>query len=552
MPNQSHRPLVLLSLFLAFGLVYVLAYSSSEPFYYYDETRHVMTGVYFRDLLHDMPFAHLREYTINYYLQYPALGLLIWPPFFYFLDGLAMSIFGMSIIVPKVLVGLFAVIACVYLFRLVRLSHDVTRAAIAVLFFGLSPLVFELSHYVMLELPALALGLAATYHFVAFLDKERRRDLVLAALFSVLAALTRFDGAHLVLLFLILILARKRWDILWRRDVLLAAALALLIIVPFYALSASQVGWLHFQSVTGTMAPPNSGFLFFRRLFFYPSILPGQLGLIPLILALIGLIFALTKRRREFSWPYLAIVITTYITFTPIGELDYRHTIYWIPAFVFFAADGLALIAEWMRLPQFYLPLAACVLIGMMWLTLSKPLPWIRGYEEAARAVASSSSNSPYCLFVGRLNGNFIYQLRRQDPQRRLWVLRADKLLFSVLNVPDIQYKQLAANDEEILAIIFKYDPEFIVMEEPAPWATQSTAPEEQLRSKFETQVRAAINGHPERFNLEKSSAVHSNMPEFQGMMLKIFRNIYRNKSPQRRLDLDILTLRRSFQTMVP
>lgn len=551
MLNQSYRPLVLLS-FLALGLVYLLPYPSSEPFYYYDETRHVMTGVYFRDLLHDMPFAHLREYTINYYLQYPALGLLIWPPFFHFLDGLAMSIFGISLVVPKALVGLFAVIACVYLFRLVRLSHDVTRAAIAVVFFGLFPLVFELSHYVMLEVPAVALSLAATYHFVVFLDKERRRDLLLAALFSALAALTRYDAAHLVVLFLILILVRKRWDILWRRDVLFSAGLALVLVAPFYALSASQVGWLHFKSVTGTVLPSDSGLLSWSRLLFYPSILPGQIGFIPLIPALIGSISALMNKGRKLSWPYLAMVITTYITFTPIGELDYRHTIYWIPAFAFFAADGLALIAGWLRLPHLYLPLAACVLIAVMWLTISKPLPWVRGYDEAARAVASSSSNSPYCLFVGRLNGNFIYQLRRQDPQRKLWVLRADKLLFSVLIVPDIQYKQLATNDEEILAIIFKYDPEFIVMEEPGPWAIQSKAPEEQLRGKFENQVRAVINSHPERFNLEKSSAVHSNMPEFQGMMLKIFRNTYRNKSPERRLDLDILTLRRSFQTMVP
>jgi hypothetical protein len=70
--------LLLFALILAFGLAHLLVSHSTEPFFYNDETRHVMTGVYFRDLLHDMPLTHLREYTINYYLQYPALTCFNW------------------------------------------------------------------------------------------------------------------------------------------------------------------------------------------------------------------------------------------------------------------------------------------------------------------------------------------------------------------------------------------------------------------------------------------------------------------------------------------
>jgi len=90
--THRRRLLLLFSLLLALGLIYALAYQASEPFYNNDETRHVMTGLYFRDLLHDMPVSHLRDYTIHYYLQYPALGLLVWPPFFYFIEGLRVSL----------------------------------------------------------------------------------------------------------------------------------------------------------------------------------------------------------------------------------------------------------------------------------------------------------------------------------------------------------------------------------------------------------------------------------------------------------------------------
>ena len=34
----------------------------------------MIAGVYFRDLLHDMPFVHLREYTINYYHAVSGVG----------------------------------------------------------------------------------------------------------------------------------------------------------------------------------------------------------------------------------------------------------------------------------------------------------------------------------------------------------------------------------------------------------------------------------------------------------------------------------------------
>src|SRR5581483_4087444 len=123
-----------------------------------DETRHVMTGVFFRDFFTDRPFDHLRDYTVRYYLQYPALGLLVWPPFFYVLEGLCMLVLGTSTAVSKGLVAAFGVMASVYLFRLVRRTHDAFTAALAVLFLGFAPLVFAHARQVMLEVPTLALA----------------------------------------------------------------------------------------------------------------------------------------------------------------------------------------------------------------------------------------------------------------------------------------------------------------------------------------------------------------------------------------------------------
>src|SRR5205823_6089859 len=81
-------------------------------------------------------------YVTRYYLQYPALGFLVWPPFFYLVEGAFMLVAGTSYLAAQILIGLFLFLACVYLFRLVTMTHDRTHAAFTVLLFGLSPLVF--------------------------------------------------------------------------------------------------------------------------------------------------------------------------------------------------------------------------------------------------------------------------------------------------------------------------------------------------------------------------------------------------------------------------
>src|SRR5437773_8850256 len=96
-PGSERRDALLFA-----GLVAVLAvahlcvYRSSEPYFSNDETRHVMTGVFFRDALADHAWISPRSYAVRYYLQYPALGLLVWPPFFHSVEGVAMLAFGTS------------------------------------------------------------------------------------------------------------------------------------------------------------------------------------------------------------------------------------------------------------------------------------------------------------------------------------------------------------------------------------------------------------------------------------------------------------------------
>jgi hypothetical protein len=551
MAPRTQHALLALAVVLIVVAVQAAVYRSSEPFYNGDETRHVMTGVFFRDLYVDRPVTDLRDYTVRYYAQYPALGLLVWPPFFYAVEGALMLAFGTSFLTAKVLVGLFAALGCVYLFRLVLRTHDAATAALAALLLGLAPLVFDFSRQVMLEVPTLACALVALYHFLRYLEQPRRRDLALCALATACTALTRFDGVFLAPLFLILLVAKRRLDVLRRWEVLLAIALAVVVVAPFYGATAWAFGSAHLKAVREGTTADSTGFLAPVNFAFYPACVPAQVGWFALVPALVGLAAALTPAGRPRSWPYLALVLATYLTFVPMAEIESRHAIYWVPAFALFAADGLLLIGRSaVRVlsltdsVRWALPAGLAVLVigGTVWLDVRRPAPYVRGYEEAARYVVEHTEQSPTCLFDSFLNGNFIYQVRRHDPERRLWVLRGDKVFYSVLSDPHAGYEERARGEADILALIAHYDPELIVIETPQVY----------FRLPMPDAVRAVLQQHTERFRLETVIPLDSNYPSFRDVKLEVYRNLQRGEHPGGRLEIDVLGMRRTIEATLP
>jgi 4-amino-4-deoxy-L-arabinose transferase-like glycosyltransferase len=532
------RRLALVSLLVA---AHIALYRPTEPFYNNDETRNLMTGVFFHDALHDLP-AHPRDYAVAYYLQYPALGLLSWPPFFHAVLGLFMWPFGTSLLVGKVVIGLFAIVALLAFDSLVVRTHGAAQATSATLILGLSPLFFELSSYVMLEVPTLACALVAIRLFVRYLDLSRSRDLYLASACASLAALTRFDGFYLVPIFLILAWAWDRMDLLLRREMIPATLLALALVVPFYALCISQVGNAHGKAILEGTYPGASRPFAPHNFIAYPAMLPGLIGWFALIPAVLGLGACLRAPERQASWPYLAMLISTYAMIVAVSEIIPRHAIYWMPAVALFAARGLALVAGRMGSPRLLAPMSALVVAGTFWTTSLTPTGYVRGYEAAARYVLGHATRSKICLFDGALDGDFIYQVRRLDPGRRFWVLRGDKLFYSTLSDRRTDYREVARDEADLLARLARYDPEFIVVENPQVGE----------RIRMAGVLRAALREYTERFRIVTSIPIESNLASFRGVRLEIYRNTVPNEHPERNLEIDLQMLGHPIRAVVP
>ncbi|WP_020471111.1 ArnT family glycosyltransferase [Zavarzinella formosa] len=508
----------------------------SEPVFNNDETRHVMTGVFFHDAIGDTPFRNPKQYAVGYYLQYPALGLMVWPPFFYMVEGGWMCLAGTSFLAARMLIGIFAAIACAYFYRLVRRDKDRLTSAISLLLLGFSPLFFRFSRQVMLEIPCLAILLASVFHFERYLGETRRRDAWLACLFAALAALTRFDGICLLPYFIIRLLMTGNLALLKRWPVLGGILTAGILTGPYYLFTMREYGSTIAKAAREAPTAGGTASFGIHNLVYYPSCIPEQIGWFAAVAAIIGLFCSLRRESRRAAGPAFGLLLATYLFFTPIAELDSRHTIYWLPGLVILAVNGCKTVAGLVRRPRLALPLTLLVAVGSIGTSVREPSIYVFGYEEAAEYVVEHNRETRVCLMDGFLNGGFIYQLRRHDPERRLWTLRGDKLFYTVLSEPDAGYKDHAREEEEVLSLIHRYDPELIIVEEPQLYFDLPGA----------KLLRETLHDHPERFQLEKTIPIRTNHFRFANARLEIWRNKIRNPDRSEFLEIEMLSIGRN------
>lgn len=509
-----------------------------EPFKNGDETRHVMTGVFVRDALADLPAsaADPRGYAARYYVQYPALGIVIWPPLFYAVEGLAMGAFGTGYLVARLVVYGFALLGGVYAYRLFCRTHGrpVALAALGVL--GLAPLVFMYSAYVLLEVPTLALVFAAVFHFERYLGEERARDAVLACLFAAFAALTRFDGVLLLPFVLLRLGFARRFGLLARRPVLVGLLLALVLTVPYYLFTWRVYGTgIHHAATSGTGNRATS-WLDPRNFYLYPSFVPEQVGWSAAVSAVAGFAHGLWAERKRCG-VYLALLGATYLTFVPLAEPEPRHAIYWVPALAVFAVEGVLLLTR--GRPRWVA--AACVaLVGWVGVETIGPLAqtgwtgqYVTGTDAAAERVLAKWSGERPVVYDGQLNGAFVYAVRRRDPERRITVLRADKLLYSVFSDPHGGYEEYAKTDAEAAALLHRYDPEFVVVEEPQVF----------IRTAAGDRLRRVLRDQPTEYALEETIPLRTNCENFAQCRLLVYRKLRPNPERSPVTQLPVLAI---------
>lgn len=516
---------------IALGLVglHCLYLGYTELYFWVDEQFHAGTAVLFRDLIDDVPLTHFQSWLSDYYNQYPAFAIFIWPPFFYVIAGFAMFLWGISIPVLKLTVLGFLTLLIIYLYRLVSCTHGPKIAVPTVVLTALAPIIFEFSRHVMLEIPTLSLCIASLFYFHLFLENEKSTDLLLSSIFAAFAALTKITAAYLLIHFLILCVVRKKIYLFFRVKTIFIIAAVLLLLLPYYMIAFSFFEKLMLGNAIGDEVYFYSPTL--DNLLFYPMALRYQLGRLYLALSLLGLSLAVIFGRNRKSFiTYLSWIPACYLTFTPLAELQHRHTIYWIPAFAFFTVWGFEFLSRRLSRQKptlFFWSVCLLMAVFLLYRDFRLSPPYVKGYEDAAKYVVKWGQKNPVILFCGTLEGNFIFFVRKYDPDRGMSVKKSHRIFIAEHHVSGKRRKTFVTEQEQILSVIMAFNPKYIVLENFS----------ENHFDPLINDTHKTIQSNSRLFVLEKTFPIQTNRYWRNDGNLLIYRNVSETEKKGRRID---------------
>lgn len=394
-----------------------------------DAPRHALNGAFVKDVIAALP-AHPVAWAESYYLQYPSLSILFYPPLFYVFEAAAFAGLGVTQFAAQATVALFYTLLGLGVYRLTRLWASRPAALGAALMLMGMPEVALWGRQVMLDIPAMAWLVWGIYAFARFLKFDRARDLALAAALLLAALYTKYNVAFIVAPLLLTLVVARGWSALRDRRLWWTGGAAAIGALPAIGLL------LTFGSANLQSAADLSGELprwSLAAWTFYPALLPQIVGWPVLGLAVAGLAALVAGRIPALKgWPAWLLVgwtVIGYVFFTAIAVREPRHLMTALPPLAILAACALD------QLPPRRVGGVVALAVGagvLAWTVAYDPVPTVAGYKQMADYVADSVPMNARVLFSGYRDGNFVFDLRMREDRRDIATIRADKLLLRI------------------------------------------------------------------------------------------------------------------------
>ena len=439
-------------------------------FWWTDETRHAMGGVFILDLIRDMPVGDPMGYAFRYFAQYPALALNWYLPGFYAVEAVFYALFGISEATAHWTVVMFCAMASSVWLAWTRRTWGTAMALIATTLFLSVPAWNFWARSVMLEAPAIAMLILAIWFFERYLDKPTFSRAVLTGLVIGAALLVKQTVALILPALFIYGLWSPRRSAMWRWQAA-PAYLFVLMAIAITAVHAVKFGGLGLAATVGdtrTELGLSASRLSLERWLLYPTVLVQTWGWPLLVMSGIGVL--LPSKGNETRLPLLyAWLGCWYLAMTLVlgapGNAP-RYALYVLPVLAAFAARPIFLLRENAKIRAVVVVMLVAAIGFNVWRSIKQPVPYVNGYREAAEFVSEQHTKSPM-LFAGKHDGSFIFHLRRLADKRNDVVLRADKVLVSLAVHKYFGMESHVNSLDDIRALIKRYGVEFIVIEQP-------------------------------------------------------------------------------------
>jgi 4-amino-4-deoxy-L-arabinose transferase-like glycosyltransferase len=451
-------------------LLFLTAPANGE-FWWSESPRNALNGAFVLDFLRELPLDHPVRWAKDYYLKYPALTVLFYPPLLHIFLAMFYAVLGVSHQTALICISAFLFMLAAGLYTWLRRATSAPVALAGALLLLASPELVKWGQQIMLEIPMMAFVVWAIVFGLRYGDRDAPRDLGWCVALFVAAMYVKQTAIFAIAGFALALLIWKGWALLRRRHVWIALAIALVALIP---LAYMQMHFGSFNTMSLVSRPDIGapGRFTFGGLTWYAAQLPGMMHWPALLLAvalLVGVTIAPSWRAPRGD--LLVVFGTLLSTYAVLSMIDLKETRHGVPLLVPIAVmAGMALerslqAAERLR---WIVPAGAAALL--LWTLHLAPTPRVAGYHEAAARIAALAPPSGRVVFAGNRDGHFIFNLRAHTERGDVAVIRADKLFLRIAIMPDLGLNPKQYSAAEISAMLNRLGVSYVVTV-PRVWA---------------------------------------------------------------------------------
>jgi 4-amino-4-deoxy-L-arabinose transferase-like glycosyltransferase len=338
-----------------------------------------------------------------------------------FLAALLYGLFGVQEWIGRTISVVFFATSIPFFFLLVRRVYDDVTAGCATAFYCFAPLSVVAGRSFMPDVPSLALGIAALYLFLQWLEHDGVKFLLAACVVLTLALLVKIPTIMIGLPMLYLAVRIRGSAVLkdWRIWLLAAAPLAV-----------AGAWYVHAYQIAVTYAPHHLfgerglGLASLERYLRMLNLADTPLGMLTPVLVVLALI-GLGLRGHErignvFHWWALALLVFVVVG----GSGNSRHDWYRLPLVPIAAALGgaafvhvtAAIARKWGRAPVILASAAILVLFGWFAFKAASVIyvPWDESSMLAGAELNRSVAREALVAVIDRGNPTALYYSKRK------------------------------------------------------------------------------------------------------------------------------------------
>lgn len=452
--------------FGAFGLLMFVTAPVAGDFSWSDAPRHALNGIFMKDFIAGLPLDNPRQYAINYYLRYPALTILFYPPLFSTVLAGSYALFGFSHAVAQATVTFFHVFLAIGVNLLARRWLSPVYAVAAALMLVAAPEIALWGRQVMLDIPAYAWLVFMALAFVRYLDDYRPRYLYLTVFLFLAALYTKQTPVFVAGALVFGVFAARGVSALRDRHIWIAALVFAVLAVPLTVLHL-KFGQVNTASMMGSLRPDVSR-ASLEAWTYYATQLPGQLGWPTVLLAATYLAGAALRPSWRLPRSHMVFLLSWFLLgyafFSFIMVHDPRLDLMALLPLPIFAALAATHLLDPLR-PRVGPALVLAVgTSSLLWSVFAYPIQYVGGYAEAARFVMDRAPKNGAVLFSGNRDGSFIFNMRAGN-RTDVSIIRADKLLLQVGIERERGVRDLGVGSIQIEDMVRRYAVRYVVVE---------------------------------------------------------------------------------------